>query len=318
MISIGKCMKSTHKGVFMKKSLKSFFVATLMLLVTITLVACSGSENEGIVSAAPFGTKYPERIKAKYSINANMNALKMYETAVKNYNEIDFVASRQIGTIMTDSIGGKLKQSLDSTKIKQDNKLYLETNTITIKKSGVLPAVNIIDQSIYEDGVYRFRSVDKNNISVKDGTPIIKEWESTKKYNNFENACADGQSPNNPSRINMYNINDKSLISSTKPIYDAKNKVYKFELVLDNSLATKDYIKNMEYNASKGGVNSTISFTQLKLSVEVWSDGLIKSISTDETYDVKAVGLTNKTAFVATTYFTYDKTECDIKNYIKF
>lgn len=301
----------------MKKSLRMFFVVTLMLLVTISLVACGGNENERMTNA-PFGEKYPEKIKTKYSINANMDALKMYEAGVKNYNEIEFVASRQIGTIITETVIGNLNQSVDSTKIKQDSKLYFETNTITT--NNFLKPINLIDQSIYENGKYRVRTAGDKQIAIKDGVATVKTWNGTEDYNSLAEGLK--KYPNDPSRVNMYIINENTVISSTKPIYDAKNNIYKFELVLDNSLATRDYLNNMYYNVKAGGVTDPeIAFTKLNLVVEMWDNGLIKSIANDENYDVKGkMGFTvnNKTAFIATTYFTYDKTECNIKNYIKF
>lgn len=300
----------------MKKSMKCFFVSALMLLVTISLVACGGNEIEATTNA-PFGVKYPERIKTKFSINASMSALKMYEVGVKNYDEIDFVASRQLGTIITKTPIGKLHQSLDAIKIKDNSKLYLESNTIT---TAGFPAINLIDQSIFENGKYRVRTA--KDISVKDDMPIIKAWNSIKSFDSLAQGLKDF--PNDPSRINMYTINEGSVVSSTKPVFDAKNNIYKFELVLDNSLATIDHIVNMKHNAEAGGIeNPSIAFDSVKVTVEMWSNGLIKSIASDELYKIKGkvpvVGeKTNETALLATTYFTYDTTECNISNYIKF
>ena len=50
----------------------------------------------------------------------------------------------------------------------------------------------------------------------------------------------------------------------------------------------------------------------------MWENGLIKTIGCEEAYEVKAIGTTNKTNLLATTYFTYDRTEININNYLKF
>ena len=119
----------------------------------------------------------------------------------------------------------------------------------------------------------------------------------------------------------MYIVNSKTLKSATKPVYDAKNKTYKFDIVLNIDTATKDYLNVMVYKTTKGGIKvqaKDIKFTKLKIKVEMWENGLIKTIGCEEAYEVKAIGTTNKTNLLATTYFTYDRTEININNYLKF
>lgn len=300
----------------MKKIFKNFFVSALMVLISVTLVACTGNKDDNELNQAPFGNAFPDRVNVKYKINSSMDALEMYEIGVKNFNEQKFVASNQQGKIATKTPIGTMVQKLDSIKIKQNNINYLDSYTYTIKGG---PAVNIIDQSIYQNGKYRVRSADK--LDIKDETPIIKTWKPVEKFNSLKDGLK--KYPNDPTRINMFIVDEDTVIDYTKPEYDAKNKTYSFDMDLDVDYATEDYLANMYYNVEKGGLkNAKITFTTLKLHVTMWSNGLIKEISTDESYEVKGsisiINATNTTSFVSSTYFTYDAKEININDYLKF
>ena len=296
----------------MKRTLKSFFVSALMVLVCLTLVACA-NDSDVVPTVTNLGEKYPE-INGAYKINKDMIALKMYEAGVKNFNEVDFVATHQIGNITTKSILGEMTQKLDCLKIKQDNIYYLDSSTFTTKGT---PNIKMSDQSIYENGAYRVRSAEKGDIKVQKGEMTVAKWPETEYFDSLENGLV--KYPDDLTRINMYIVNSKTIASATKPVYDAKNKTYKFSLVLNINTATEDYLNVMEYKTKKGGITPKgIKFTKLKLTVVMWDNGLIKSIANEEAYKVNALGTTNKTSTIATTYFTYDRAEININNYLKF
>ncbi len=300
----------------MKRTLKSFFVSTLMVLVCLTLVACGKDIDTDAVSEVPFGDKYPEKVNATYKITSSMAALQMYEVGVKNFNVANFVATQQLGNITTKSMLGEMTQKLDCLRIKQDNIYYLDSNTFTTKGT---PNIKMCDQSIYKDGKYKVRSANKGDIKVKNGEISISKWQDVKTFASL----TDGLNvyPDDLTRINMYIVSSKTLKSATKPVYDAKNKTYKFDIVLNVDTATKDYLNVMVYKTTKGGIKvqaKDIKFTKLKIKVEMWENGLIKTIGCEEAYEVKALSTTNKTNLLATTYFTYDRTEININNYLKF
>jgi len=80
----------------MKRTLKSFFVSTLMVLICLTLVACvKDTQTNELDSTLPFSDKYPENVNTEYKISSEMNAIEMYEAGVKNFLEADFVASHK-------------------------------------------------------------------------------------------------------------------------------------------------------------------------------------------------------------------------------
>lgn len=309
----------------MNKTLRHFFVSALMVLVCITLVAC-GNNAAKVDNNVPLGSKYPNSTGTQ-KLNSTLSALQMYEIGVKNYNKADFAASRQLADITTESMLGTMNQYLDSLKIQQDKKYYLDLYTFTTAGS---PNIKIADQSIYqinkETGKYEYkvRSVDKkNNIVVdkKNKECSVKNWPTPKTFASLKAGLK--QFPNDPTRVNMYIVNSNTVKSSTKPEYDAKNKTYTFELVLDVETATVDYLENMKYQTKKGGVSgATITFTRLKLNVVMWDNGLFKTITSDEAYNVtaKVMGIESKnsTELLGTTYFTYDRSEINIDDYIKF
>ena len=134
------------------------------------------------------------------------------------------------------------------------------------------------DQSIYENGKYRVRSANSKDIKVeKDGTMSVSKWPAVEVFESLGQGFQVYQ--DDLTKINMFIVNSKTLKTSTKPIYDAKNKTYKFNITLDLETATKDYIKVMEYKTKKGGVTPKgINFTKLRLTVVMWENGLIKSI----------------------------------------
>ncbi len=297
----------------MKRTLKSFFVSALMVLVCLTLVACGQDIETDVEVTAPFGEKYPENVTAQYKINKSMTALQMYEAGVKNFKAASFVASSQLGNITTNNkLTGDMTQKLDCLKIKEDNRYYLGSSSYTIKGG---PAIKMSDQSIYENGKYRVRSANSKDIKVeKDGTMSVSKWPAVEVFESL------GQGlqvyPDDPTKINMFIVNSKTLKTSTKPIYDAKNKTYKFNITLDLETATKDYIRVMEYKTKKGGVTPKgINFTKLRLTIVMWENGLIKSIGNEESYIVNALGFENRTSLLATTYFTYDRAEVNTGNY---
>jgi len=91
---------------------------------------------------------------------------------------------------------------------------------------------------------------------------------------------------------------------------------------LDITTATEDYISTMVYKTNKGSSLMNISgkditFSRLRLTVVMWETGLIKSVANDEAYDIKVFG-GSSTTLLATTYFTYDRAERNINNYLTF
>ena len=303
----------------MKKILKRLMVSALVLASSISLVACV---NDPVDTSSNIGDKLPSNINPKYSINKNMSALEMYEVGVKNYNEMDYVASVQKGNIVSSAVGMKVKQTLDSTKIKQDGKYYLDTYVIT-QNPTLLTRVDMMDQSVYEDGKYRVRSAGNSEISVKSDENGVKygevnKWKTIDYFNSLEAGL--DKYPNDPTRLSMYIVNNSTVTNQTKPVYDAKTNQYTFSLTLDCDKATVDYIENMYYNIKKNSAteNGVITFTSLKLNVVMWDNGLIKSITTNESYEIaKAIG-NPKTTNIYTTYVTYDPKELKINDYIKF
>lgn len=299
----------------MKKTLKGFFVSTLMVLVCLTLVGCVIDRGGDVVNQKTIGDDYPEKVNAPYKINATMSALEMYQVGVKNFNQMEFVATHQLGNITTTSVAGTMTQKLDCLRIKQDNKVYLDSNSFSTSGPSILD-IRMCDQSIYDykTGVYTMRSADKSKIKIIDGKLVVTEWPEIEKFSSLSEGLR--EYPDNPTKMNMFIVNADTIRSSTKPLYDAKNRTYKFDLVLDNNSATTDYIEVMKYKSSKGGLKTNkIKFTKLKLSVVMWDNGLIKSIANDEAYTIDFLG-ENKTKLLATTYFTYDKTEANINNYL--
>lgn len=303
-----------YKEFIMKRTLKSFFVSALLVLICFSFVACA-NDLDNISTDSSFGGRCPEKVSTKYKINSTMTALQMYEAGVKNFNDANYVAAKQLGNITTKSLLGTMNQKLDSTKIKQNDRNYLDSYTFTVSGS---PKIKICDQSIYENGRYRVRSADQKKISVVGETVTVAQWPTPETFNSLREGL--NKYPNDPTRINMYIINKDTVTSSTKPIFDAKNKTYSFDLVLDTTTATVDYLKNMSYNTNKGGISTKpgdIKFTRLKIKVVMWDNGLIKTIGSDEAYEVKALGTTNKTTLLATTYFSYDTSELDADSYFK-
>ncbi len=124
----------------MKRTLKSFFVSALMVLVCLTLVACGQDIETDVEVTAPFGEKYPENVTAQYKINKSMTALQMYEAGVKNFKAASFVASSQLGNITTNNkLTGNMTQKLDCLKIKEDNRYYLGSSSYTINNKNERP-----------------------------------------------------------------------------------------------------------------------------------------------------------------------------------
>lgn len=305
----------------MKKTLKGLFVSALMVLICLSLVACShggDSELPSLSIKSPFSDEYPKNIANTLKVNGSMDALTMYKVGVRNFNEVQFVASRQIGNIFTKSgIGKTIPQTIDSLKIKDNDRYYLETTSFSTEK---LPVVNeyikIADQSIYENGKYRVRSATSKGMYVKDDNLFVGKWPETENFASLSAGLA--KYPNDPTRINMFIVDKSTIVKSTKPEFDAKTKTYKFNFELNIDTATKDYLKNMVYNTKKGGISSAtekdITFTKLNLSVTMWDNGLIKEIASEEAYEVSYFG-TNKTSLQSITFFTYDNKEVDVNKY---
>ena len=289
----------------MKNSIKKMLLGAIMAVTAVSLVACTGTINE---IENPIGDDAPDGVNAKYSINKNMSALQMYEAGLANYDDLSYVSTINLSNIASKAFSMNVVQTLSSTKIKENGNYYLDCETFTT--SGI-KKVHFVDQSKYIDGIYTIRT--GKEFTVTDGVGAVDAWNATETINNLSDALA--KYPNDPTRMNMYIVNEGTIVSSTTPVQDAKTGQYSYSMVLDNNTATVDYVKNMEYNTSNDDLTAgaVITFTGLKLDVVMWGNGLIKSIGIDESYDLNAGFINSKTNNMGMTYYNYDENMQNMK-----
>ncbi len=293
----------------MKKSIKSLLLGAVVAVTTVSLVACAVIPPD---MNSELGLKLPKGINPTHSINSSMSALEMYEAGLANYNDVEYVGSHQKGQITSKTIGLNTVQSLSSYKIQDNGSYFLDSETYTV--SGLVK-VHFVDQLRFGNGECKVRSA--NEFAVEDSVGSVLGWNAVESYPDI--ATAVKKYPNDPTRMNMFIVNESTVNSSTAPVFDAKTGQYTFTMDLNVATATTDYVKNMEYNMSNNSMTAgaEITFTDLSLEVVMWENGLIKSVSSDESYELPVMG-TTKTNLKAKMYFTYDSKELTLDSRAKF
>ena len=304
----------------MKKLYMAFVVMCIAAISAVTLMGCTpGDVPDG---DGDFGSKVPVGIQVNNSISANMSAFEMYNAGLANYYDQNYVAISQSGIVKSLEAPSIAKSELylTSNKIKSGTTNFFEIHTASIK---CLVNIGLMEEMVVENGAYRRRaamSAKKND----DYSLTANNWKDAENFNSVALAKRDGGYYNDPTKMNMLNISSDDVISSSVPEYDAKTGQYTFTMSFNCSTVAEDYIPVMEGNMKSQGVTpNDLKFTELSFEVVMWDNGLIRSISSSETYYMMA-----KLPVVGTKYmkmnnafnnnYSYNPTEMDINSKIQF
>lgn len=286
----------------------------LAIVLGVALTSCTRENVEAMSTV--IGEKLPSSVNTKTKLTSNMSAQKMFEIGVENFNNIDFVASYQTGTVETKAVGLETTQSIMSRRVKDGANAYLDNYTFSTEGLVEIKAMYEIASDAKGN---RRREADK--IEVKNGELNAKKWKETSWYDTYDELLK--AMPNDPKRVSMVNVNSDTVKDMTKPEYDRKTGQYRFEITLIPDKATTDYVDLMKFMVANNGVkNATISFTEISLEVTMWDNGLIRSIVSRESYDLTGkmsiLNIKGSSNSVMRTYFSYDEKEMSYSSVCKF
>lgn len=304
--------------------MKKFFVAMIAIAMIFTglitaMTGCKqsiqkvGTEDFDIIDMN-IGKNMPENVNA-VSINEDMTAYEMFDTAIKNYYNADFVISQQYGTALTSMGVVKKSQVVDVAKVRDGKgdasgqNLYGATyfsDSISYSSLAHLYEKMVVypDQILYRNANTSYLRKE-NSINVKSWNEVQSSFENLddftqKKYNN-------------PTLLWMYDTAEENVQESSEPIYDEKTGTYRFVLLLDPVKATKSYINTMKAQLSEnaGMTVNNLEFLQLRLRVVLWENGMIRNIHITESYNMKLSGglLNGNVTLKSEVQFSYDRGE---------
>lgn len=285
----------------------------LAMVLGVALTSCTREDVDAMSTV--IGEKLPSSINTKTKLNSSMSAQKMFEIGVENFNNIDFAASYQTGTVETKAVGLETTQSVLSKRVKDGEKVYLDSYTFSTE--GLVEIKAMYEIASDANGNRR-READK--IKIENGELNAKKWKATNYYDTYAELMK--AMPNDPKRVSMVNVNSDTVKEMTKPEYDRKTGQYNFEITLIPDKATTDYVDLMKFMVANNGVkNATINFTEITLEVVMWDNGLIRSIVSRESYDLTGnmvINIKGSSNSVMRTYFSYDQNELSYNSVCNF
>lgn len=285
----------------------------LAMVLGVALTSCTREDVDAMSTV--IGEKLPSSINTKTKLNSSMSAQKMFEIGVENFNNIDFAASYQTGTVETKAVGLETTQSVLSKRVKDGDKVYLDSYTFSTE--GLVEIKAMYEIASDANGNRR-READK--IKIENGELNAKKWKATNYYDTYAELMK--AMPNDPKRVSMVNVNSDTVKEMTKPEYDRKTGQYNFEITLIPDKATTDYVDLMKFMVANNGVkNATINFTEITLEVVMWDNGLIRSIVSRESYDLTGnmvINIKGSSNSVMRTYFSYDQNELSYSSVCNF
>lgn len=283
------------------------------MVLGVALTSCTREDVDAMSTV--IGEKLPSSINTKTKLNSSMSAQKMFEIGVENFNNIDFAASYQTGTVETKAVGLETTQSVLSKRVKDGEKVYLDSYTFSTE--GLVEIKAMYEIASDANGNRR-READK--IKIENGELNAKKWKATNYYDTYAELMK--AMPNDPKRVSMVNVNSDTVKEMTKPEYDRKTGQYNFEITLIPDKATTDYVDLMKFMVANNGVkNATINFTEITLEVVMWDNGLIRSIVSRESYDLTGnmvINIKGSSNSVMRTYFSYDQNELSYNSVCNF
>lgn len=304
----------------MKKFITAIIAIMVVSLTCVSFAACGGEVDTSLPEG--FGAVQPDQTPS-VAINADMSAIEMLMAAEQNYYDANFVASTSSGSISTKILNAfEVVQFVKSDKIRNGS-INGDYTQFSNNLSGTVgyDLIKIWEETYIEKTAdstsISFRSVDKGNITVNQDTATLsikegKDYNATEKFDDMA-AYSDAKAAN-PSKIWMYDVNENTYLAdqSTAPVYNPETKTYSFTIVADPNTSTTEYQKQMMYMLKEqSGMNpKNFRFETIKLEVEIWENGFIKSLKLTESYYMAIGGIISTTITLnSNAAYTYYSTE---------
>ncbi len=308
----------------MKKIITAIIAIMVVVLTCVSFVACGGKDIDTKLPEG-FGAIQPTQEPA-VKITSDMSAVEMLMAAEKNYYNANFVASTSSGSLSTKILGAlEFKQFVKSDKIRNGsiNGDYTQFSNNLSGSIGTMDLVKIWEETYItktgDASEILFRNVSKGNLvtdqnnatlSIKEG----KDFNATETFNDMK-SYSDAKAAD-PSKIWMYDINENTYIAdqTTAPVYNPETKTYSFTIVADPQTSTVDYQKQMMYMLKEqSGISpSDFRFEEIKLEVEIWENGYIKSLKLTESYFMNVAKIIATTITLNSNFaFSYNPNEKD-------
>lgn len=308
----------------MKKCFKITAIICVVIVSLVLLVGCG--PKSGLISE--IGKTAPTATPTT-AVNADMSGVDMLMAAVDNYYGADFVASVLSGNVDTTVAGVKVVQAVLGRKIREGKfaEDYADDQAnYFIDNRSYSFAAKLYEETLIKPGDIKYRNVsnpsrsilqnkkDMYDISVNDKV----KWNDIEEYGDAMDNYIDSKS-SDPRKIWAYLINEDTIASADKPVYNAETKQYSFKVVMDIALSTEEYKDVMVYQLeNNAGMSvSGLEFTQLEFNVVVWESGFLARLEITESYNMKlsAAGLklNSEITLNSTQYFSYNPNEAGYK-----
>lgn len=322
----------------MKKFALVAVAAILAVVMAFSFAAC---ENKELNLGTDIAGEQPDADEAIVAVTEDMSAIEMLTTGMDNYYNSSFVAARTTGALTTKVAGLTLTQFVKSVTLRDgaadgDNKIFYQNQSGTVGGGlGSLVKIIIWEETDYEktggsESVY-FRTAAKNSLeaqATEEGgqiTEVKLEWkdgvkfDATQKYDVLKTFVDEKAS--DPTRIWMYDLQahtilaDKTIAPQKATDPDTGAEYYTFT-VYGNvnkdsgpNYSVADYEKQMRHMLQSQNTNpSEFYFTEIKLDVSIWPNGLFRSVNVTESYYMKIASIISSTVTLESTKaFYYDK-----------
>lgn len=313
---------STSSSSNLDSSTSSSSISSSTISSSSSEVSSSSSSLSSSSSNTSSSSSSSQETKPELPDFSKLTAEELYVYALNEYLNGNYY-SYQTGNTNCQSKLTKISQKVVSYKIKDNNTMFFETYTVT---NNVLIKVNIAQQRLENnvDDIHAYRS-SSSGVSVStddsgnhDGSANFGDGLTKQTAEEYTNTFGHSMFGIVSYDVTAENYS-QSIVSSSKN--EAADGEYSYNYVV--SLSDSD----TTINASNGYAvemhqisGYAPTFKSANFTVTVNEDGSIKSISVNEQYQIKVLGLKYNCTSVFTTYFTKlntisDAPEAKLNNY---
>ena len=267
-------------------------------------------------------------------INKNMSGFEMLSVAMENFYNANYAVTEYNGGVNMKLAGAiKVNQVVQSTKIRDGKGDATGNNangaTYFADNKSHSSFAKIYEKFVIKPNSWQRKAASKGDISYSKPSKSsgrLGKWKPTssskfgkaKNYNSLQELV--DANCNNPTILWMYELKEEYITDQFAPVYNEKEKCYKFAFKFDKDKATVEYRKVMQVQleTNAGMKIEGLTFEQLMLEVVVWENGMLRAINVNEVYHMKMqltkqVKLNSNVNLKATQLFSFDPNEAGYK-----
>ena len=278
---------------------------------------------------SPVGSYDPIKpdLEPTAAINGEMTTSEMLQAALDNYYGADFALQKKNGSTETSIMQILVEQLVESVTIRDgaadgDHSIYMRNQSATL--SGSLPfdvrywdEIDYIKSGSTEEVYHRIAARDNYEVeTIYDKHGVLDDWwlgwtegesyASPTKFTSLNSFVA--QNSFDPTAILMYDLSEQNITTMTDPVYHADKGTYTFDVTLSADAAA-NYAEwwRAVLDANEQSP-SEMEFTSVTLKFEIWDNGFLKSVTAQDNFYIKMLGLIDCNAVLETkTNFYFER-----------